>query len=161
MELEDRAKELLSSIEYINLATVSESGHPWNTPVYAVHDEGLKFYWSSLKDAEHSKFIRANPQIFFTLYDSTRKRGDNNRRCLYFKGKAVELTDQDEIQKALDLLYGDDEGENHATDFLGEGLRRIYSALPEEAWLNDKSERQVTKDTIKMRIEVSLESIRG
>ena len=87
MDLEQRAQELISSMEYINLATASSAGEPWNTPVYAVSDSELKFYWSSWKEAEHSKNIRANSRIFFTLYDSTRKRGDNNRRCLYLRGE--------------------------------------------------------------------------
>ncbi len=161
MEKEQRAQELISSMEYINLATASSAGEPWNTPVSAVSDSELKFYWSSWKEAEHSKNIRANSRIFFTLYDSTRKRGDNNRRCLYLRGEGVELEDEGEIKKALDLLYGDEDDENVAADFLGEGLRRIYRAVPTEAWLNDKSERQVTRETIKMRIEVSLEKLKG
>lgn len=34
-ELVFRAKELLDSLIYGNVATVSAAGMPWNTPVYA------------------------------------------------------------------------------------------------------------------------------
>jgi len=71
MKLKHRATELLRSLEYLNIATVSANAHPWNTPVYARHDDRLNFYWCSWKDAEHSRNIRANPRIFVTLYDST------------------------------------------------------------------------------------------
>lgn len=161
MELATRARELLAAIAYINLATVSPDGRPWNTPVYAVHDEQLRFYWSSWKEAEHSKNLRTNPAVFFTLYDSTRQRGDNNRRCLYFAGEAVELADAAEIQRGLALLYAEDASEMDAAEFLDEGLRRIYRAMPHAAWLNDKSERQVTRETVKMRVDVALEDLRA
>ena len=161
MELEKRARELLVSTEYINIATVSVDGQPWNTPVTGVHDKNLNFYWSSWKEAEHSKNIRANSKIFFTLYDSTRKRGDNNRRCLYFKAEAIEVSDKEIVKKAVDLLYPDESEDKNVEFFLGEGLRRIYKAIPSKAWLNDKSERQITKETVKMRIEVPLEGIKS
>jgi len=156
MDLEQRAKELLDKIEYVNIATASLSGEPWNTPVYAVTDKHLKFYWSSWKDAQHSQNIRTNPKVFCTLYDTTRKRGDNNRRCLYFDALASEVLSEDEILKAIQLLYPEEVSDMKPEEFLGEGLRRIYSASPLSAWLNDISERQVTTETIKMRIEIDL-----
>jgi hypothetical protein len=156
MDLEERARELILKIEYLNIATASLSGVPWNSPVYAVTDENLKFYWSSWKDAQHSRNIRSNPQIFCTLYDTTRKRGDNNRRCLYFDALSTEVNSEDEVSKGIHLLYPDEANEMKPKDFLGDGLRRIYSASPLHAWLNDISERQVTSQTIKMRIEIDL-----
>ena len=160
MELEERAKELLSKIEYLNIATASLSSVPWNTPVYAVADKSLKFYWSSWKDAQHSQNIRSNPKIYCTLYDTTRKRGDNNRRCLYFDALAAEVISEEEVSKGTSLLYPEEVDKMNPTDFLGDGLRRIYSAEPLNAWLNDISERQVTKETIKMRVEIDLEKLK-
>ena len=156
MDLEERARELLGKIEYLNIATSSLLSAPWNTPVYAVADENLKFYWSSWKDAQHSQNIRSNPRIYCTLYDTTRKRGDNNRRCLYFDALAAEINSEDEVSKGIHLLYPEEVNEMHPKDFLGEGLRRIYSATPLNAWLNDISERQVTSETIKMRVEINI-----
>jgi len=157
MELENRALELLTNNEYINIATVTSDGRPWNTPVYAVYDQSMNLYWSSWKKAEHSENIRDNGRVFITIYDSTRKRGDNNRRCLYLAGAALEIVDQAEVEQVLLRLYG--EGETDASLFLGAGQRRVYKAVPQSAWLNDKSERQVTAETIKMRIELSLDKL--
>lgn len=159
MDLEIRAHEILNNIEYVNIATISKDGDPWNTPVYARFDESLNMYWSSWIDAEHSKNVRDNGKVFCTIYDSKRRRGDNNRRCLYLKGRSIEVGDVNEVDKAISLLYPE-EGEK-SESFLGEGLRRIYSAVLSEAWLNDKSERQVTRDTVKMRVPISLELLKS
>ncbi|HMO18134.1 MAG TPA: pyridoxamine 5'-phosphate oxidase family protein [Oligoflexia bacterium] len=159
MDLEERTRELISKIEYLNIATSTLSGNPWNTPVYAVANDHLIFYWSSWKDAQHSINIRSNSKVFCTLYDTTRKRGDNNRRCLYFDGVATEIERESEILKGIQLLYPTEMNEMNPVDFSGDGLRRIYSVTPVNAWLNDISERQVTSQTIKMRIEINLEKL--
>lgn len=160
MELESIAAELLTASEYINIATVSLDGQPWNTPVTGVHDSQLNFYWSSWKHAQHSKNVRANARVFFTLYDSTRKRGDNHRKCLYVQAKAVEVEEPHDIAIATKLLYELSGAENSPEAFLKDAQRRIYKATPDNVWLNDVSESQVTSETIKMRIEVSLDGLR-
>ncbi len=143
-ELIDRAKELLNSIQYINVASVTPDGLPWNTPVYAKFDEQLNFYWSSWIQAEHSINIRSRHNIFVTLYDSTRKRGDNNRRCLYSSGVATELDQVSTIAPKLQLLYGSEAQTMSVDDYSGSAIKRVYQFSPEAAWLNDLSERQVT-----------------
>ncbi len=160
MDLEQRAKELIEKVEYLNIATADKNAVPWNTPVYAAPDEELNFYWSSWKEAEHSINIRNNPKTYCTLYDSTRKRGDNNRRCLYFSASSYEISEKEEVIKAINLLYPTELEQHEADDFLGSGLRRMYKAIPVSAWLNDISERQVTKETIKMRVEIDLERLK-
>lgn len=159
MELVTRAYELLNSIEYINIATVSDAGMPWNTPVYAKFDECINFYWSSWKEAEHSKNIRFNPEVFITLYDSTRKRGDNNRRCLFVKAQAFELTEDELIERGINLLYGNDIKIPELGEYIGDAIKRIYITKPSKFWLNDKSEREVTLETVKMRVEVPAEEL--
>jgi len=161
MKLEEIAKELLNASEYINIASSSTSGEPWNTPATGVYDKELNFYWSSWKEANHSINVRENPRVFITLYDSTRKRGDNHRKCLYIKAKAFEATEASDIEKAMSLLYAEHSTDRETSMFLGEAQRRIYKAVPIQIWLNDKSEREVTNETIKMRIEVSLDKLKA
>lgn len=160
MELETRAKELLELNEYINIATASQDAQPWNTPATGVYDSELSFYWSSWKNAQHSINVRANSKVFLTLYDSTRKRGENHQRCLYVKATATELLDPSEISLAINLLY-EQSSNQKPSDFLGDAERRMYKAIPEQLWLNDLSEKEVTRETIKMRIEVSLDGVRA
>jgi len=156
MDLEKRAFEIIKSIEYLNIASSSKDNTPWNTPVYAVADNNLNFYWSSWFNAQHSLNIIENPKVFCSLYDSTRERGDNNRRCLYLEGLANEVTESKEIKKAVELLYESQD----TSDFNMDSLRRIYKTSINKIWLNDISERQVTKETIKMRIPVNLERLK-
>ena len=152
-ELARRALELLSGPPYFNVATAS-AGQPWNSPVWAARDDDLNLYWSSWIKAVHSENIVKNPRVFLTLFDSTRKRGTNNMRCLYLQCTAAPVEDPAEARRAFELLYP---GEPITLeDFLGAGQKRIYRATPLHAWLNCLSERELTPSTIKMRAEVPL-----
>lgn len=152
-ELASRALELLNGPPYFNVATASD-GQPWNSPVWAVRDHDLNLYWSSWVKAVHSVNIASNPRVFLTLYDSTRKRGTNNMRCLYLQCTAAIVDDPAEARKAFELLYPGDPVA--LEDFLGDGQKRFYRATPLHAWLNCLSERELTPSTIKMRAEIPL-----
>jgi general stress protein 26 len=157
-ELTARAAELVKSIAYLNVASCAAQ-HPWSSPVYAVPDAQLDFYWSSWKDAVHSRNLAANPRAAFTLYDSTRLRGTNNFRCLYVACTVAELSDAAEADRAFRMIYPDDAVD--LKDFLAPGIKRFYRARPTGAWLNCLSERELTPSTIKMRVEISLEALRA
>jgi Pyridoxamine 5'-phosphate oxidase len=158
-DLVARANELLNGPPYFNVATASNDGQPWNTPVWAARGKGLSLYWSSWVKATHSKNIEENPRAFLTLFDSTRKRGTNNLRCLYLQCTVTVVVDSSEAQEAALLLYPGEVVE--LTDFLGNGLKRFYKATPKRAWLNCLSERELTPSTVKMRVEVPLELLRA
>jgi hypothetical protein len=155
-ELATQAAVLIRACPYLNLATAQDDV-PWNSPVFAVPDEGLRFYWSSWINAVHSRNIESNPNTFVTLYDSTRARGTNNFRCLYLQCRAAVVTDSNEARHARELIYPEEVID--LDDFLGSGLKRFYRATPQKAWLNCLSERDLTPATLKMRVEVSLELI--
>ena len=152
-ELAQRALEVLDLPPYFNVATES-GGQPWNSPVWAARDADLNLYWSSWIKAVHSVNLASNPRAFLTIFDSTRKRGTNNRRCLYLQCTVEEVEDPTEASKAFALLYPGEPLD--LTDFLGDGQKRIYRATPLRAWLNCLSERELTTSTVKMREEVSL-----
>lgn len=158
-ELVQRAREIIDGIDYLTVATVCADGTPWNSPVYAVHDESYNFYWSSWVEAQHSHNIRSNEHVFIVIYDSTRERGDNHRRCVYIKAKAYELDNDDDVADALRYFKGIGGKELDTATFVGDTLRKMYKAVPEQLWLNDKSESQVTSETIKMRVEVPLDEL--
>ena len=157
-ELNNRLAELLQLPPYYNIATEG-NGQPWNSPVWAARDENFNLYWSSWVQAVHSKNIAKNPRVFLTLFDSSRERGTNNFRCLYLQCIAHEVTEQAEASRAFSLLYP---GESiDISDFMGQGQKRFYKAIPQSAWLNCLSERQLTPTTIKMRTEIPLETLRA
>lgn len=152
------AAELIRTCPYANIAT-SLADKPWNTPVFAIADDELNFYWSSWVKAVHSENLIKNSNVFLTFYDSTRPRGANNFKCLYLQATALPVTTDEEIQKAYDLVYP---GEELLLDQFAPGaLKNFYKATPEVAWLNCLSERNLTPNTLKMRVEVSMEEIKA
>jgi hypothetical protein len=153
-----RAHELLDGPPYFNVATEG-GGQPWNSPVWAARDSDLNLYWSSWVKAVHSENIAKNPRTFLTLFDSTRKRGTNNLRCLYLLCTTVAVEEPDEARKAFALVYPGEAVE--LKDFLEPGQKRFYRATPTRAWLNCLSERELTPSTVKMRVEVPLGALKA
>lgn len=152
-----RCAEILTHCLYANIATCQDD-RPWNTPVTAIPDTELNFYWSSWINAVHSENIIANPNVFLTFYDSTRERGTNNRRCLYLSCKATVVSEEAEAEKAHGLIYSGQVMDLEA--FLGSGIKRFYRATPTQAWLNILAESELEPSTVKMREEISVEGIR-
>ncbi len=131
----EKAKEIIERIRYITIATASKECEPWNTPVYAIHDEKYNFYWVSWSGTQHSKNIVENPSIFIVIYDSTVPEGAGEG--VYIKAKAYELIDRTEIEQAAVRLYaGKNKTPRPVEEFLGEHPRRIYKAVPEKIWRN-------------------------
>lgn len=128
-----RAKEILQSIIYATLATVTPEGKPWNSPVRHSYDEGLNIYWFSDKENQHSRNVRDNGRVFIVIYDSTVPEGEGEG--LYFEAQAYELDNPDEIRKARRIKKGRDM--DAPDDFMGDAIRRVYKAVPERAWMND------------------------
>lgn len=92
------AAKVIKNILYINIASITPSGKPWNTPLYCAFDKDLNYYWLSWKLNQHSKNIRNNPSAFVTIYDSTVPAGTGFG--VYFEGKAYEL------KNIKDILIG-------------------------------------------------------
>ena len=157
IDLATRSVEILKQCLYANIAT-SRNDVPWNTPATALPDADLTFYWSSWTQAEHSQNITVNSAAFLTFYDSTRVRGTNNLMCLYLLCQASEVSDVDEAEKAFRLLYTEESV--NLDNFLGDGVKRFYRAVPQKAWLNCLSEKELEPTTLKMRVEVSVADIK-
>lgn len=97
-------------------------------------------------------------KVFLTLFDSTRERGTNNMRCLYLRCTASTIKTEAEAMNAFSLVYPDEPVD--LRDFLGDGQKRFYVAVPEQAWLNCLPERELSPSTVKMRQEISLDLLR-
>ena len=148
-----RAKEILSKILYVTIATVDGAGHPWNSPVYAAYDEDFNFYWASAIDSAHSRNIRDNPSVFLVIYDSTVPEGTGEG--VYVKAKAYELASEHETEAALRYYYGRVNKVPPApSTFLGSRPRRIYKAVSEQMWMNDLKE--VRGVIVDVRVEIDL-----
>lgn len=150
MEAEARqvpARQIIDTIKYLTLATVSKNGEPWNAPVFFAHDAYTSFYWGSRrKEAQHSHNIRANGKGYIVIYDSTIIPG--NGRAVYIQAKCEELDSLEEIKFAIGLLH-ERFGESYMTpeDVQGTSPLRLYKATLERAWIKN--------ETIDVREEVS------
>lgn len=152
-ETRERARAILTQIEYVTLATSSPDGHPWNTPAWAAFDEVYYFYWVSAKYARHSQNIRVNPHIATVVYDSTVP--PNLGKGVYIEARAFELTDKQKCEEALTCLRRRGWKHPPSIDMLiGATLRGIYKAVPGKIWISADDEHGLDG-----RIEVDMFSI--
>ncbi len=135
-DLQKRAKEIISKILYINIATSDKNGDPWNSPVYSAFDENYNFYWISWTENQHSKNIKENNKAFITIYDSRVSEGKGEG--IYILAKAQEINDKKEIEHALKYLDGrvGVVGRHSFARLSGSMPRRVYKAVPKKVWMN-------------------------
>lgn len=151
------AIKIIKKIEYINIASITREGNPWNTPVYSAFDKDLNYYWLSWKNNQHSVNIRNNNKVFITVYDSTVPAGTGVG--LYFSGKAKELINPAEMIIGLTAIYKRCKHKLKAVkEFLSHFPRRVYKFKPEKAWINGFSD--IKGNYIDIREELNLEQIR-
>ncbi len=134
-----KSKEIIEKIEYLNIASITPEGLPWNSPVYCSFDKELNFYWLSWKENQHSKNVRNNPNVFATIYDSTIP--SNIAFGVYFQGKAYELSNPVNIVAGLKCHYSRSKHKiKDAVMFLTSHPRRVYKFVPEKSWINTMGE---------------------
>lgn len=135
----ETAVKIINEIEYINIASITPEGKPWNTPVYTAFDKNLNFYWLSWRKNQHSVNVRNNPNVFVTIYDSTQLAGTG--RGIYFSGKAKGLSNPIEMIVGMKVIYSREKHKLRAVkEFLTHYPRRVYRFTPEKAWINGDSD---------------------
>ena len=148
-----RAAEILRTIQYATVATVSPSGHPWNSPVFAVTDTDLSLYWFSDKAAQHSKNVRASNEAFIAIYDSTCPEGTGEG--VYLQVRVEELHSIKEVRRARQLKKG---VADSPQAFLGPAVRRVYKATPRKMWMN-AVQIEGTQFIRDYRVELSIDEV--
>ena len=152
-DLSKRAKEIIEKIQYITIASVTENGMPWNSPVFSTYDENFNFYWGTHSDSQKAKNIRANSNVFLVIYDSTVPSGTGEG--VYIKATARQISDPGEVRRVFELLK-----DRHATSFWDfaavseEGPIRLFKAVPQQAWMNDDGRKN--GHYIDIRTEITL-----
>jgi hypothetical protein len=127
------AREIIDANLFMTLATADSDGRPWATPVYFTPVEHREFLWISEPDARHSRNIAARRAVGIVIFDSTVRPG--SARAAYIEAEAVELTEDPEIDRYLDLYNArfTDPHEHGLRTISGEGVRapaahRLYRA---------------------------------
>ncbi|KKQ24628.1 MAG: Pyridoxamine 5'-phosphate oxidase-related, FMN-binding protein [Candidatus Roizmanbacteria bacterium GW2011_GWC2_37_13] len=153
----ETAAKIIKRIEYINIASITPEGMPWNTPVYTSFDKNLNFYWLSWKKNQHSINVRNNGNVFVTIYDSTTPAGTGVG--LYFSGKAKELINPAEMLIGITVIYKREKHKMRAIkEFLTHFPRRVYRFTPEKIWINGDSD--ISGNFIDIREELDLSKIK-
>jgi hypothetical protein len=134
-ELTRKAKEVIDSIEYIDLATITKDGEPWSSPLWFVRDDQYNFYFYSPKKSQHSINIRDNGRGFVVIYDSRAPEGTGFG--VYMTAQVNELNNIPDIKNAIKWIFTKKAKKKIPEDFLGESPRRIYKVTPKQVWVND------------------------
>ncbi len=151
------AAKIIKNILYLNIATVTPSGKPWNTAVYCAFDKDLNFFWLSWRLNQHSENIRKNPNVFVTIYDSTVPASTGVG--VYFEGKAYELNNVKDIFLGIKEVYKREKRKpRDVIQFLKKFPRRTYKFVPERVWINGDGE--IEGNYIDTRTELNLEELK-
>jgi hypothetical protein len=151
MKPNQAARDILNSVSYITVATITQDGQPWNTPVASFHfDKEYILYWASWQDNQHSKNIRANGKVFIVVYDSTPADGKPTQG-VYIQAEATELGDTSEVMRVALVFKDDPYNPSDGAQYLGDYPRRIYMATPKRIWVN--SDDSVAGNFIDTRVK--------
>lgn len=151
------AAEIIKEILYITIAT-SRNDMPWNTPVYSAFESDLDFYWSSHPESQHSQNIAANANVFLVIYNSKAKAGEGVG--VYVKGKASQVTTDEETSKALGLLAGRKGKAQTKKTVADIDPQRVYKVVPEKVWVNDATRGADGRFIQDFRVEVAIDELK-
>jgi general stress protein 26 len=145
------AKKVIDKIEYIDLATVTSDGRPWNSPLWFARDSKYNFYFYSPKYTQHAKNVRNNGKGFVIIYDSTAPEGTGFG--VYMRVNVRELKEEKEVEEAFRWVFkGKKKGS--VKDFIGKTPRRMYKVTPQKVWVNDA---EIKNDLyLDYRVEIKL-----
>lgn len=132
-ELADLARRVIDANSYMALGTVSETGHPWVSPVWFASEDYRQFHWVSSPEARHSRNLSSRPEVAIAVYDSSRPPGTVD--AVYLSGRAEELAGA-ELERGLevfDRVSRKDIARGWAlSDVQPPGLFRLYRATAAE-----------------------------
>ncbi|MGH7870349.1 MAG: hypothetical protein ACREP9_22575, partial [Candidatus Dormibacteraceae bacterium] len=120
------------------------------------------FYWTSSPEAQHSRNIEADGEVFLVVYDSTVPEGTGEG--VYIEAIAGVLDDLDEIAEARrhsGLRRGKYDPQERPEQYLPGGVCRVYRARPKRAWMNDDVIDENGCFVKDIRVEIPLTSLTG
>jgi general stress protein 26 len=126
-ELEDMARRVLDENRYMVLGTVEEDGRPRLSPVYFTPARYRDLYWVSSPDAQHSRNVRARPEVQIVVFDSSSVPGRSE--AVYLSATAREVPER-ELPDVLGEAFDPDRGARRfsADEVSGAGDLRLYVA---------------------------------
>ncbi len=110
MNNKQKLLQYLRSQKLMSLSTSSDK--PWTSNVYYTIDDDFNLYFLSEPESKHCRDIKANPNVSCSIADSSQKVTDKKIGA-QIQGTATQLTDVDQIKKALDSWNRDIPGFAH------------------------------------------------
>lgn len=98
----EKAKHIISTNNYMVLATSDKKLKPWANPVFYVYDKEYNFYFLSAIDSRHAENITENPQVGVAIFDSTQRVGQSDGVQIEAKAEEVGKKNVEEVI----TLYG-------------------------------------------------------
>lgn len=120
---------------YCTVSSVSPAGLPWASPLYFGYDDEGCLYVRSAKDAQHMQYIKNQPEVFVTLFDSTQPIGTGSG--LYLQGIAEQLEEEAAVRSALQHMNKRLGATTFVEKFVGNGPKRVIKIRPYAAWTNN------------------------
>lgn len=127
-ELIEMARRVLDGNRYLVLGTVEDDGSPRLSPVYFTPARYRDLYWVSSPDAQHSRNVRARPDVRIVVFDSSSAPGQSE--AVYMSATARELSREELTDGVLAEAFDDTRGgRSFSVDELsGDGDLRLYVA---------------------------------
>ena len=161
-DIYEMAKEIIEGNKFLSLATVDNDGNLGSTPLSYSYDEDYNFYFTSELDSQHIINIIDNPNVSFTIFDSTRRVSDVDG--LQIRGIVGEV-DKENLEKVVKNYYQfvfkdpkeREEWEAPYTYFLenNKPIYRFFQIMPIEIYKRDTEyldgDRRVKIDLDKLR----------
>ena len=76
VDIYELAKSIIKGNKFLSLATSNNGGEIWCTPLSYAIDDDYNFYFVTAIDSKHIEHIRENPNVAFTIFDSTKRVSD-------------------------------------------------------------------------------------
>jgi uncharacterized protein YhbP (UPF0306 family) len=156
---EEIAKQIIASNSYLTIATATNEGNPWITPVFYACDTNYHFYWYSRKETKHTTLIRENNRVALVIFNPN--ASDVEAKGVYIQAIAAEVP-EDQLPLVLPVYFRKAQREDtqerrlliaQTKDFTGESPLRMYRAIPQKVYLSGKSKKWRGK-WLDSRIEV-------
>lgn len=159
----EMAKEIIANNKFLSLATVDNEGKVWSTPLSYYCDKDYNFYFTSELDSKHIINIMDNPEVSFTIFDSTRRVSDIDG--LQIRG-IVGQVDNDVLETVVKNYYLSvfkdplerEEWEAPYTYFLEneKPIYRFFQIMPTEIYKRDTENLDADR-----RIKLDIETLKG
>lgn len=134
------AKDIIESNQYMTLATVTEVGHPWVSPVVYALDGSYNLYYMSLPTSSHSKNIMKDSRVSLAIFDSRQNFGEGVGLQIVGKVNVVPVKATMKMFKyyfGREWPYGNLVNVKDFKKFFSVYKYRFYKVTPSEIWLND------------------------